>query len=294
MRFYALDTGGSPDLELSIVIPVRDEAASIPSLAREIDAAMAATDIGWEAVWVDDGSGDDTPRVLELLACERPHHRFLRLEQGRGQSAALAAGFDSARGTWVSTMDGDGQNVPADIPLLLEEQRRTGAHVVNGWRRERADNTIRRFSSRIANGFRNRVTGESVRDVGCSIRLIRREALDGIPVFAGMHRFLPTLIRMNGWDHVVEVPVRHRARRRGVTKYGIQNRLWVGLFDTFAIVWMRRRLVPATGVGRPGAVAASPGPADTPDALSHDPAGGEPSDAATRTRGLVGKALQPR
>jgi glycosyltransferase involved in cell wall biosynthesis len=228
---------------LSVVLPVRDEAESIPVLARDLDSALKLLGEDWEVVWVDDGSTDETPQILDRLTRESPRHRWIRIETGCGQSGALAVGIEASDGEWIATLDGDGQNPPLEIPKLIEVQQKWGADMVNGWREGRADRWVRRVSSRIANGFRNRITGESVRDVGCALRLIRREALDGVPVFDGMHRFLPTLVRLNGYENIVEVPVSHRPRRHGQTHYGIHNRLWVGLVDTLAIRWLRKRRV---------------------------------------------------
>ena len=150
------------------------------------------------------------------------------------------AGFRAALGELVATLDADLQNDPADLPKLLAALDH--ADVVNGVRANRQDSWVRQLSSRIANGFRNWVTGESVSDVGCSLRVMRREYLDGVTMFRGMHRFLPTLLRLRG-ARVTEIPVTHRPRRHGESKYGIGNRLWVGLVDVFAVRWMQSRFV---------------------------------------------------
>lgn len=222
---------------ISLVIPVRDEAANVGRLAAEIRAAMHDADLAWEAIWVDDGSSDSTAR--EVLALPPPH-RLLQLDRPHGQSAALAAGFRAARGDWVGTLDGDGQNDPKDLVLQLAFARATGADMVNGVRAHRHDGVVRRLSSRFANGIRNAFTSESVTDVGCSTRVMRREALVELPFFDGMHRFLPTLVRMRGYT-VSEVPVNHRARHAGRSKYGIGNRLWRSLEDLFGVRWLLRR-----------------------------------------------------
>jgi len=235
-------TSGNTQIYLSIVIPVKDEEANIEQLAGEVSAALSTLDMGWECIWVDDGSQDGTLSVLRTLHQSDPRHMFIALERNHGQSTALAAGFRRSRGSIIATLDGDGQNDPADLPALIARLEAEDADMVNGVRRKRRDSFVRRISSRIANGFRNLLTRENVSDVGCSLRVMRKECLEGIPLFEGMHRFLPTLIGMMGW-RITEVPVNHRPRVRGKTKYGINNRLWVGLLDTFAVCWMRGRII---------------------------------------------------
>jgi dolichol-phosphate mannosyltransferase len=229
-------------IEISVIVPVMNEAESIPALAGEIERALAPQGRPWECVWVNDGSTDGSGAVLDRLAAASPVHRIVHLDGNFGQSAALAAGFGVARGALFCTLDGDGQNDPADLPALLRALQEQGVDVMNGVRARRQDSWLRKVSSRVANGFRNRVTHEQVRDVGCSIRAFRRECAQGLVVFRGMHRFLPTLMRMRGF-RIAEMPVSHRPRVRGTTKYGISNRLWVGLGDTLAVRWMQSRLV---------------------------------------------------
>lgn len=238
-------------LDVSLIIPVKDEAQNVAELASEITAAMEPSSRSWECLWVDDGSTDGTGEVLRRLHAQDPRHRLLSLERNYGQSAAMAAGFSSARGELFVTLDGDGQNDPRDVPGMIAELLARDADVVNGWREVRQDSFTRRMSSRVANGFRNWLAGEEVRDVGCSLRVLRRDAVRHLFVFRGMHRFLPTLVRLNGAGRVVEVPVHHRPRVRGETKYGIHNRLWVGLADAFAMRWLQWRAV------RPRVAAAS-------------------------------------
>ena len=229
-------------IELSIVVPVFNEEESVLVLAQEIDDALAKLECTWECVWVNDGSSDNTLPKLDTLSQESPHHRVVSLQVNMGQSAALAVGFKAAAGDFIATLDGDGQNDPNDIPLLLERLKQGDVDMVNGVRQSRQDTWVRKLSSRIGNGFRNFVTRENVTDVGCSLRVFRREFALNIPVFKGMHRFLPTLCRMRGC-RVTEQPVNHRPRLRGTAKYGIGNRLWVGLGDTLAVRWMQSRLV---------------------------------------------------
>ena len=227
---------------ISVIVPVMNEEDNVLALAGEIEAALAPLGRPWECLWIDDGSKDATGRVLDDLARRSPCHRVCHHERNYGQSAALATGFRRARGAVCCTLDGDGQNDPADIPALLQRLARGDADMVNGIRAKRQDSWVRKVASRIANGFRNGLTGEHVRDVGCSLRVFRREFVQDLPVFRGLHRFLPTLARLKGC-RITEMPVAHRPRTRGQTKYGIGNRLWVGLADTFAVCWMQRRLV---------------------------------------------------
>ncbi len=228
--------------QLTVLVPVFNEEDSIPALAGELDAAMHALDRPWECLWIDDGSTDRTAGLLRELHQRDPRHRWVALRPNVGQSAALAAGLREARAELVAVLDGDGQNDPADIAPLLQRLEQGDVDMVNGVRQKRRDSWVRIVSSRLGNGFRNRLTGDRIQDVGCSLRVFRRTFLSDVPVFKGMHRFLPTLARMRGC-RVTEMPVNHRPRLHGVTKYGIGNRLWVGLADTFAVRWMQRRLV---------------------------------------------------
>ncbi len=223
---------------LSVVVPVYDEEASLGPLHAELDAAAGEIGGGVEILYVDDGSRDGSLARLRELAARDPRVRVVALEGNHGQSAALEAGFRRARGEIVAMLDADGQNDPADLPRLLA--RLSEADVVNGVRTGRLDSAVRKLSSRIANGFRNRMTHESVTDVGCSLRVMRRAHLERVKLWRGMHRFLPTLLRLEG-ARVVEVPVSHRPRRHGTSKYGIRNRLFVGFVDVFAVRWMQKR-----------------------------------------------------
>jgi dolichol-phosphate mannosyltransferase len=240
---YAIIDPPHESLDLSLVVPVKDEVENVQLLAAEIRAAMEAAPHSWECLWVDDGSTDGTGEVLARVAAGDPRHRVLTLDRNYGQSAALAAGFGAARGRLLATLDGDGQSDPADIPGMVSLLLAQRVDVVNGWRARRQDSLVRKISSRVANAVRNWITAEQVRDVGCSLRVMRREAVRHLFVFRGMHRFLPTLVRLNGFGRVLEIPVHHRPRIRGKTKYGVGNRLWVGLADLFAVAWLQRRTV---------------------------------------------------
>jgi dolichol-phosphate mannosyltransferase len=227
-------------IEVSIIVPVKDEADNIEGLAREINLAMASHPWNWECLWVDDGSIDDSLERIKKLTANDAHHRYLAFSANTGQSAALWAGFRESRGEILATLDGDGQNDPADLPGLINHLINSKFDMVNGYRQRRQDSVVRRLASKIANGFRILFTGRTVRDVGCSTRVFRRECADRLPLFAGMHRFLPTLIAIHGY-RLLEMPVNHRPRQRGQTKYTINNRLWVGLADTFGVLWLRKR-----------------------------------------------------
>lgn len=232
--------------DLSLVIPLFNEEENLDELAAEIRTALEPTGLAWETLFVDDGSTDRSLAVLRRLAAADPAIRILRHRRNAGQSAGLASGFRAARGRLVATLDADLQNDPADLPRLIAELEH-GFDVVSGVRVERRDSWTRRVSSRIANAVRNWATDEAISDVGCSLKVYRREFLADLPMFTGMHRFLPTLVRWNG-ARVTELPVRHRPRLRGVAKYGIGNRLFRTLADLFAVRWMRRRWLPAGNV----------------------------------------------
>ncbi len=223
---------------LSIVIPVCDEVDNLEPLHRSLDAALSALAGDAELVFVDDGSRDGSLERLRTLATQDRRVQVIALDRNYGQSAALDAGFRRVRGEVTVTLDADLQNDPADIPRLLEELDR--ADVVNGVRIARSDSLLRRVCSRVANAFRNWITGESVTDVGCSLRAMRTEYLRRVKLHRGMHRFLPTLLRLEG-ARVVEIPVAHRPRRHGRSKYGVLDRLSEGLVDVFVVRWMKRR-----------------------------------------------------
>ena len=241
----------SQEILLSAVLPLRDEAENLPALHRELVQALDGLGVSWEIVYVDDGSTDDGPLVLAELAAD-PRVRAVRLDRGYGQSTALVAGAERARGRWLVTLDADGQNDPVDIHALWRALGEGGADVVQGIRVRRADGWLRRASSRVANSVRDLLSGDRVTDVGCSLRIMPRDIFLAAPRFEGMHRFLPTLLRMVGAT-VVERPVGHRPRRAGRTKYTIRNRIWKGLADLLMVRRLRRRWV------RYGVLDGSPG-----------------------------------
>lgn len=229
--------------EITAVLPVKDEAPSLRPLHEELVVALEELDVeGWEIVFVDDGSTDQSPAILATLAEDDERIRLVRLARNYGQSTAVIAGAEAARGEWIATLDSDGQNDPADLGALWRAIRDGEADVATGVRMDRTDSWIRKASSRIANAVRNRLTGVRVTDVGCSLRIMPRDALLSATRFEGMHRFLPTLLEMEGCT-VVERPVSHRPRRGGETKYGIRNRLFRGLADLFVVRRLRQRRI---------------------------------------------------
>jgi dolichol-phosphate mannosyltransferase len=234
------------NLDVSLVIPFYNEEENLEILAAEIRAALSPLEASgrrYEVLWIDDGSTDGGLATLVRIAAEDSRARILRLSRNSGQSAALAAGFKSVRGEIVVTLDADLQNDPADIPRLLAEiEKPPGWDLVSGVRTRRRDDWLRRLSSWIANGVRNWATGEQISDVGCSLKAYRAEYLRRVPMFQGMHRFLPTLVRLDG-AKIREVPVNHRPRLHGKTKYSIGNRLFRSLADLFAVRWMERRWI---------------------------------------------------
>jgi len=226
--------------EISVVVPAYNEAENLPILLAELRAVLAAVGRSWELVLVDDGSTDGTAERVAAEAAADPRIRPVRLAANSGQSAALAAGFARVRGAVVVTLDADLQNDPADLPRVLAALEH--ADVVSGIRARRQDSALRLLSSRIANAFRRSVLGDPVTDIGCSLKAYRREALEGMPMFVGVHRFLPALCVFRG-ARLVEVEISHRPRRHGVSKYGVGNRLWRGLHDLVGVRWLKSRLV---------------------------------------------------
>ncbi|HYS21353.1 MAG TPA: glycosyltransferase family 2 protein [Gemmatimonadales bacterium] len=227
-------------VELSLVVPVYNERENLAPLVAEIAAALPT--VAYEIVAVDDGSTDGSLAELKALKRAHPELHIVSFAANAGQTAAFAAGFRVAHGAVVVTLDADLQNDPADIPALVAELRRSGATAVAGYRVNRQDTSWKRVQSRIANGIRNRLNRETIRDTGCSLKAFRAEAVRDLLQFGGMHRFLPTLIKMRGGS-VAEAPVRHRPRRSGTSKYGMWNRAVRALLDAFAVRWMQRRVL---------------------------------------------------
>jgi glycosyltransferase involved in cell wall biosynthesis len=228
--------------DLSVVFPVFNEEENVPILLDEIAAAMKGQPWTFEMVAVDDGSRDRSLEVLRQSKAKYPNLRVLAFEKNCGQTAALDAAWRAARGKYVVSLDADLQNDPADIPKMMRELERSGADMVIGVRVNRADTWSRKVQSRIGNGVRNWITGDQITDTGCSLKLVKRDAIDRVALYTGMHRFLPTLIRMRGYK-VIEMAVNHRPRRFGVSKYGAMNRAMRGLVDCLAVRWMSKRML---------------------------------------------------
>jgi len=225
---------------LSVVVPVYNEAECVPRLCAALYDVLPGLGRSFEVLLVDDGSSDRTPELLAEEKSRREALRVLRLRKNSGQSAAMAAGFRAARGEVVVTLDADLQNDPADIRLVLEPVAAGECDAACGWRQKRQDNWLRRISSRIANGVRNRLSGETISDTGCSLKAYRTEHLRRIKMYKGMHRFLPTLLKMEG-ARVIEVPVGHHPRHAGEAKYGVWNRVFRSFRDLLAVRWMKSR-----------------------------------------------------
>ena len=229
-------------MDLSVVIPVKNEAGNIAPLVGEVAAALDGV-VDYEIVYVDDGSTDATGAEIRGLQQTRPRLRVIRHAASCGQSAAVRTGVKAARGVWIATLDGDGQNDPADIPALW---RLAGAApaipplLLAGHRARRRDTWSKRMSSRIANGIRRRMLRDDTPDTGCGLKLFPRVLFLDLPYFDHMHRFLPALVLRAG-GVVRSVPVNHRPRERGISKYGVLDRLAVGITDLFGVMWLRRR-----------------------------------------------------
>jgi dolichol-phosphate mannosyltransferase len=227
---------------LSVVVPVKDEQDNIRPLIEEIVAAVTDL-VPFEIIYVNDGSGDGTLAKLREMKAEVPQLRIITHQIACGQSIAVHTGVKNARGTLIATLDGDGQNNPADIPALLaryEQEGENAQFMVAGQRQKRIDSQVKLFSSRIANRVRGGLLGDQTPDTGCGLKLFRREDFLNFPRFNHMHRFLPALMIRDG-GRVVSVKVSHRARERGASKYGVMNRLWVGIVDIFGVMWLQAR-----------------------------------------------------
>lgn len=227
--------------ELSVVVPVKDEAGNIAPLVREIDAHLLGQ-IVYEIIIVDDGSEDGTGHEISALSDELYHVHCLRHERCCGQSQATISGVLAARGEWVATIDGDGQNLPADIIKLLDARARADVAdtLFIGHRAVRLDSALRRFASKIANSIRGILLRDRTPDSGCGLKLLRRDLFLALPRFDALHRFTPALVIRAG-GRVVSVPVGHRSRRNGASKYGVWRRGAVGFVDLLAVAWLQAR-----------------------------------------------------
>ena len=242
---YCLSTGGSLGVlslgrvELSIIIPVYNEADNVVSLYQDIVASLPATQYQFEVIFVDDGSTDETTQRLKQVAREHTGVRVISHKYNCGQSAALVSGCKVAHYPMVVTLDGDGQNDPADIPRLFAALEDSQC-VVLGNRKRRVDNHLRQLSSIVGNGVRRWLLDDECPDTGCSLKLFPRDAFLALPHFNHVHRFLPALFKRAGYK-LVNVPVNHRPRLHGVSKYGVMNRLSVGIYDLIGVRWLIKR-----------------------------------------------------
>ncbi len=241
-------TSSSDSIEpdLSVVVPVHNESENINPLIDEIVAALAP-DTAFEIVYVDDGSSDGTQGVLRARADKLGNLRVIRHAGCAGQSAAVRTGVKAAMAPLIATLDGDGQNDPADIPRLLavlneSKKENWNGILIAGHRTERKDTWLKRLSSRIANRVRSRLLSDETPDTGCGLKVFTKEAFLDMPAFDHMHRFLPALMIRRG-GRVVSVPVNHRPRSRGLSKYGLFDRLWVGITDLVGVMWLNRRTI---------------------------------------------------
>ncbi|MDZ7768125.1 MAG: glycosyltransferase family 2 protein [Woeseiaceae bacterium] len=237
-----MDTLNTTTPHVSIVIPVYNESGNLASLVDEIEHTLVPR-MRFEVIVVDDGSNDPTPDEVAGLGATRPWLRAVAHEMNLGQSAAIRTGVLAARAPIVAVLDGDGQNDPADLPKLYAALEFSGASMIVGERRTRRDTYVRRLSSRIANGVRSSLLHDGIRDTGCGLKMFRREIFLELPAFDHMHRFLPALVQSRGGT-VRTVPVNHRPRRFGQSKYGIRNRLWTGILDLVGVMWLSRRQIP--------------------------------------------------
>lgn len=242
----SMSSSPTPDYagRVSVIVPVKNEADNILPLVEEVHAALDGH-ADFELIYVDDGSTDATPQRLAQAQQRFARLRVIRHRRACGQSTALATAVRAARHPWIATLDGDCQNDPADIRSLLAAvspgQRAPGLELVAGWRNQRHDSALRKLSSRIANGVRGGLLGDRTPDTGCGLKVFSRDTFLRLPFFDHLHRFLPALFLREG-AQVISVPVRHRPRTQGKSKYGVHNRLWVGIVDLFGVIWLQRRM----------------------------------------------------
>jgi dolichol-phosphate mannosyltransferase len=230
------DAGQRPDI--SVVVPVYDERENLPRLVGELEQVLSPQEFSYEILLVNDGSSDGSSEIIDEMSRAPGPVRGLHFRRNSGQTAAFDAGFKAALGSIVVTIDADLQNDPRDIAALIEALADHDAAV--GYRKKREDSWLRRLSSRIANSVRNRLSGDDIIDTGCSLKAFRRECLRDVKLYTGMHRFLPTLLRIEGY-RVAQVPVNHRARVAGQSKYGVWNRAFRAFVDLLAVRWMKKR-----------------------------------------------------
>jgi len=233
-------TGAAASPHLSVVSPCRNEVENLRPFLAEVSAALAGIEGGWEILIVDDGSTDGSLALATQLKAEFPQLRVIALDGPHGKTSALDAGFKAARGRVVATIDADLQDDPTDIPKLMAALTQFDA--VNGRRSVRRDSGLRRASSRIANWVRNKISGETISDSASGLKVYKRECLANLKLFHGLHRFMPTLVKMEGFT-VGEVPINNRPRIHGTAKYGFWNRIFAATWDLLAVRWMKQRIL---------------------------------------------------
>jgi len=226
-------------VDISVLAPAYNERECLPQLCRALNETLGSMGKSYEIIIVDDGSTDDSLSILKGLKGEIAQLRVLSLSPRSGQTAAMEAGFEVARGKYVVTIDADLQNDPADIPAMIELLEADKADLITGHRHKRQESRLRLFSTKVANGVRNLLLHESVADSACSLKAYKREIIPRLKLFDGLHRFLTSIVRMNGF-RVLEIPVSHRPRTKGKAKYGMWNRVFRSLRAAFAIRWMQR------------------------------------------------------
>ena len=225
-------------IDISIVAPLFNEEENLPLLISQLFEVLGPLRKTYEIILVDDGSKDRSRQIIREMASNHPQVRLLGFKYNCGETAAGAAGLKEARGDIVITIDADLQNDPQDIPAMMECLKEYD--MVTGWRQKREDTWVKRKTSTIANRIRNRLSGESIRDSGCTFRAYRRECLQNLKLYKGMHRFMPTLVKMEGF-RVIEIPIAHHPRQFGVSKYTTWNRMWRAFADLLAVRWMKSR-----------------------------------------------------
>ena len=225
-------------IDISVVVPVYNEEENLPVLIPQIAEVLKPLGKTYEMIFVDDGSKDHSRRLLKEMALQYPQIRILGFKKNCGETAAGAAGIKEARGGIVITIDADLQNDPKDIPSMLDYLKEYD--MVTGWRQKREDSWVKRITSRMANRIRNSLSGEEIQDSGCTFRAYKRECLQNLKLYKGMHRFIPTLVKMEGY-RVIEIPIAHHPRKFGVSKYTTWNRMWRAFIDLLAVKWMKSR-----------------------------------------------------
>ncbi|QAY65875.1 glycosyltransferase family 2 protein [Paenibacillus protaetiae] len=227
-------------VELSVVVPIYNEKENLYHLHEAITAALKGHIESYEIVLVNDGSTDGSANIINELAAKDPAVKGIHFERNCGQTAAIYCGIKRAEGKYIASIDGDLQTDPGDILILMKYME--NYDFANGMRVKRRDTLVKKISSKVGNGVRNWITGDNIQDTGCPMKVFKREVAETFFLFEGFHRFLPTIARMNGFK-VTEVPVRHRERMYGKSKYGVLNRAFVGLMDAIVIGWLRKRMI---------------------------------------------------